>query len=65
MIDKLDHMKNLDELVRVLNKVDNITLLTTHDVCTEFVKTLTNYFLVTTHELLYSINKVVNSIELK
>ena len=44
MIDKIDHMKNLHALVRGLNRVDDNTPFSTHDVCTEFVKKLTDYF---------------------
>ena len=41
MINKTDQMKNILELVRVFNKVDDNTQFSTHGVCVEFVTKLT------------------------
>ena len=65
MIDKLYHMKNLHELVRRLNRVDDKTLLTTHGFCTEVVKRITDYSFITINEPLSSIHNLLNLIELK
>ena len=60
----MDNMKNLHELVRILNIVDDNALVDTDVVCTEFVTKLTDYFIIFINKLPYSIHNVVNSIEL-
>ena len=42
----MDNMKNLHELVRILNIVDDNALVDTDVVCTEFVTKLTDYFII-------------------